>query len=299
MCIKPLQAYRVAGVRQLSFKHNADGVSVEVPCGKCIGCRLDYSRQWAIRSTLEARLYEHNHFITLTYNDDNIPAGASLNPDDLKTFIKSVRDWFRYNQRFTGIRFFGSGEYGDKSARPHYHLIMYNLPLSDLKRYKRNHENDWLYNSALLEQLWGKGFVVVAPVNFETSAYVARYVTKKVNGPIAKEIYGDRVPEFSRVSRRPGIGGHYFQLNKADLARFDSVFITTKDGVIAVQQPAYYDRLFGDGILTEDKKFERQERALARAKTESHIAKEYQHIIKARKINNLIESAKRLPRKVD
>lgn len=154
-------------------------------------------------------------------------------------------------------------------------MILYNLPLSDLVHYKRNFQDDFLFNSATLTKIWGKGHVVVGKVTFESSAYVARYVTKKVNGPVAKALYLEKglYPEFSRMSRMPGIGRLYFEMNRDDLARFDRVFISTKDGVKATSSPKYFDRLFKSEQFNLDFiKGTRQERAINRSRIKADNA---------------------------
>jgi len=196
----------------------------------------------------------------------------TLAPDDLKKFMKDLRRYWQHHFDHVGIRFFAAGEYGGKTLRPHYHAILYNLPLNDLVHYKRNFQDDFLYNSKCLTKIWGKGYVVVGKVTFESSAYVARYITKKVNGPVAKSQYAERglAPEFSRMSRMPGIGRNYFNMSKDDLKEFDRVFITTKDGVKAVGSPKYFDRLFKEqGVNIDTLKGLRQENAIERSRDKS------------------------------
>ncbi|MEO5355656.1 MAG: hypothetical protein H7835_21005, partial [Magnetococcus sp. XQGC-1] len=89
--------------------------------GQCVGCRLERSRQWAIRVMHEASQHEHNCFITLTYNDDNLPANGSLNYRHFQNFMKRLR---KYYVEFT-VRFYMCGEYGENFARPHYHACIF------------------------------------------------------------------------------------------------------------------------------------------------------------------------------
>lgn len=105
---------------------------VEVPCGKCLECRIQYARVWADRCVLEAKKYKYNYFVTLTYDDHFLPDRNSLDPKDLQLFIKRLRK--HYSKKYPGIkiRFLASGEYGDISWRPHYHIILFNCPIDDL-----------------------------------------------------------------------------------------------------------------------------------------------------------------------
>ncbi len=140
-----------------------------MPCGKCISCRLSYSRGWADRVVLETQSWEHNHFVTLTYNNENLPpptktlinhdtgevtnSPSSLNPDHLSKFMKDLRRYFDYHYKHTGIRYYAAGEYGDKYGRPHFHILLFNLPIKDLVYSNSNYQNDKYYTSAALEKI--------------------------------------------------------------------------------------------------------------------------------------------------
>ena len=150
---------------------------LKVPCGQCIGCRLANSVQWATRMMHEAQENENNHFITLTYDNENLPKDGSLCKKHMQDFHKRLRDKFKNHK----IKMFYCGEYGDKSERPHYHGIYYNLPLDDLELHTTIGGNK-LYTSKTIERLWGQGFTPIGNVTFESSAYVARYITKKLKG---------------------------------------------------------------------------------------------------------------------
>lgn len=185
-----------------------------IPCGKCIGCRLSYSRQWADRITLESILYpeESNFFLTITYNDIFLPGVRNvldsetgevgvLNPlckSDLQKFFKRVRR--NYKLRYgldLNLRYFACGEYGDKNGRPHYHVCVLNMPLPDLKVSERFSQKRYgkvvspLYESEFLNSCWTerlssgkflKGHIVVGRLTWSSAAYVARYIFKKQLG---------------------------------------------------------------------------------------------------------------------
>lgn len=156
---------------------------IQIPCGKCIGCRMDYSRSWADRMTYHAIGKENcSYFITLTYDDlhqdenDFIPNYGiySLNYEHVTQFIKRLRNKFRDAE----IDYYYSGEYGDRQFRNHFHMIAYNLFIPDLQYYKCNDNGDALYTSSIIENLWQKGFCVIAEFNWRSAAYTARYVEK-------------------------------------------------------------------------------------------------------------------------
>ena len=170
-----------------------------VACGQCVGCRLERSRQWAIRCVHESQMHEQNCFITLTYSDEFLPENGSLQLKHFQDFMKRLR--FHVGG---GIRFFHCGEYGEENGRPHHHAIIFNHDFADKKVWKTNN-GVVLYRSKILEELWPYGFATVGCVSFESAAYVARYITKKVNGDMADSHYLGREPEYITMSRRPGV----------------------------------------------------------------------------------------------
>jgi len=205
---------------------------VKIPCGQCIGCRLEKSRQWALRCSHEATLHQNNCFITLTYNDANLPDNNSLSLNHFQLFMKRLRKKYGSN-----IRFYHCGEYGDLNQRPHYHALLFNHDFNDKIHYKTSNENKY-YISDSLSTLWPYGFSVVGDLTFESAAYVARYCLKKITGKSADEHYGDLKPEYATMSRRPGIGQGWFQKFKSSV--YPSDFIV-KDGQ-KMKPPKYYDR---------------------------------------------------------
>lgn len=236
---------------------------VPVPCGQCLGCRLEYSRQWAVRCVLESMQWEHNYFLTLTYDPEHVPirdhvrfdesSGEVLDyhqvmtlwPDDLKAFLKRLREHWRVNFEHTNIRFFACGEYGPANSRPHYHIILFNCPIPDLEL---DHYDDGYayYRSPIIEKKWGKGFCLITDFSYETAAYVARYMLKKHKGK-DKDYYDKNgiVPEFTRSSRRPGLAFDYYDKHKDKIYSFDKISIVNGDGKpLNVRPPKYFDRLF-------------------------------------------------------
>lgn len=213
-----LKGYKAGDEQQLIPPTDSDGKPLQftcIPCGKCIGCRLDYASAWADRLAVEALDFpsEQRWFVTLTYSDGHLPPAGSagihtLFPRDCTLFIKRLRSAFPSES----IRYFLSGEYGGKFARPHYHLILFGHSFDDLKYHGKNDQGDPYFISRKLDSLWGLGNCVIAEFSWNTASYVARYVIKKVKGPHAAEHYKSLgvVPEFCRSSRRPGIGFNRF-----------------------------------------------------------------------------------------
>ena len=233
---------------------------IEIPCGKCIGCRLDYSRQWANRCMLEAKNYKDNAFLTLTYEEQylvknkgvDIKTGEILDvptliPQDLTKFMKDLRRFYKYHYDIENIRFYACGEYGETYQRPHFHLICFNLPIFDKQYLFSNKIGDKIYISDTIKKIWGKGIISIGDVTWNSAAYVARYVMKKIKGPEAKDLYRlmGKEPEFVRMSRNHGIGYDYFQQNKESIYETDEIIITNKEGLAQKIKPGkYYDRLY-------------------------------------------------------
>lgn len=214
--------------------HTLDRPGTQVPCGQCIGCRLERSRQWAVRCMHEASLYDENSFVTLTYDDEHLPPGRSLDVSHFQKFMKRLRK-VRSGEK---IRFFHCGEYGETTSRPHYHALLFNCGFQDRKFFS-GAEDRKLYTSDVLSKLWPFGFSTLGSVTFESASYVARYVMKKVTGVKAREHYGGRKAEYITMSRRPGIAAEWFNLFRGDVYPLDRVVCRGKDS----RPPRFYDKL--------------------------------------------------------
>lgn len=248
---------------------------VEIPCGRCIGCRLEYSRQWANRCLLELGYHEQSWFVTLTYDDAHVPRryyGASDSGLALPSLTLCKRDiqlfFKRLRKAYSGchIRYFGCGEYGPSTYRPHYHLIVFGLNLTDLQFEKNSATGHPIYKSPALERVWSfpsrddrgesyssdptlAGFVTVQPVTWECCAYTARYITKKLNGPQCEFYTNFNIdPPFTLCSRKPGIGRQYYDDHDTDdgnsLFETDFIHVSTATGGKKFRPPRYYHKLF-------------------------------------------------------
>lgn len=258
------------------FMEKHPELHIQVPCGKCIGCRLDYSHQWANRCMLELQYHDSAWFCTFTYDDFHVPItyhvdsetgeafpGMSLRKRDWQLLMKRIRKNFPDDK----IRFMACGEYGDHTFRPHYHAILFGLHLSDLVLYRQNFEGDSYYNSDSLSRCWldndGNpiGYVVVAPVTWKTCAYVARYTMKKAKTAktVGQDVYQSLglEPEFILMSRKPGIGRMYYEDHKDDLFKYEYINLSTADKGLKFRPPKYFERVYQEeypGALDDRKK---------------------------------------------
>lgn len=232
-CTRPIEGFRAPG-GQIVFakKHGWSDLPITVPCGQCLSCRLEHSRQWAIRMMHEASLYENNAFLTLTYRDEDLPPDNSLDKSHHQLFLKRLR------KNREKLRFYHCGEYGSQTHRPHYHSIIFNVEFPDRKFLKTTESGENLFTSETLDALWGHGDCYIGDVTFESAAYCARYVVDKLTGPRKSE-YGSLLPEYSTMSRRPGIGAPWLAKWKRDVFPHDFCVINGRK----VRVPKAYDQL--------------------------------------------------------
>lgn len=255
-----------------------------LPCGKCIGCRLDYSREWAVRCMLEMKDYAKDEcfFVTLTYDDLHVPAvfytedskyengeilgtqnvddseqtstfvqpnvikNQTLVPKHLQDFIKLLRRSQDYNYG-KKLRFYACGEYGSKSMRPHYHILIFgvHLPEPASDAWRKQLTGYSVYEDKYLESIWKRGNVIVGSCTFESVEYVARYMLKKQKGDDRFfYMFNHIVPPFTRMSLRPGIGLKYYDEHKEEMYKLDELFLETEKKGLKVKPPLYFDRKF-------------------------------------------------------
>ena len=268
-CYHPLLAYRNEG-KIVFNKPFAFAKGFNLPCGQCIGCRLKYSQEWAVRLMHENQMHEQSCFITLTMNDDYLLSREnpfSLDKSEFQRFMKRLRK--RYGKE---VRYFHCGEYGEKNNRPHYHAIIFGMDFEDKELFSVRDEIR-LYTSETLAELWPHGFVTIGSVTMESCAYVARYVCKKQKGKNAQEHYirwdpltGEGIPiepEYATMSRKPGIGKTWLDKYKTDVYPHDYVVIKKHK----IRPPRFYDKQLTEQELEKIKE--------KRAEELSEVIEEY------------------------
>jgi hypothetical protein len=266
-CLHPLKAWRSktvnpSGKRGITFNPRDAYIDmpIEVPCGQCIECRLERSRQWAMRCMHESTLHADNCFITLTYDDDHLPYDQGLCLDHLQKFFKRIRKYYeKENKR---IRYFACGEYGDNTFRPHYHCILFGVDFADKQPLQITKSGSPICTSDILSKLWQHGNSSIGQVTFDSCAYVARYITKKLNvsdhsssqarsdfnlryetvNLNTGEVYV-RKADFIVMSRRPGIGKGWYDKYCNDVYPRDYIVLNGK----SLRPPLAYDRWCDSG----------------------------------------------------
>lgn len=209
---------------------------MEIPCGQCIGCRLDRSRAWAVRCVHESSLYENNCFVTLTYSDQHLPENNSLDKTHMVKFMKRLRKKYPDQK----IRFFQCGEYGEELQRPHHHLLLFNFDFPD-KAHFTSRNGTALFLSKDLSELWPFGMHTIGDITFDSACYTARYILKKITGDKAEDHYHGRTPEYITMSRNPGIGKTWYDAFNQDIYSHDHCVV--HDNFIC-RPPKYYDRMY-------------------------------------------------------
>jgi hypothetical protein len=246
-CYHPLKAYRCAdgGVvfNELS-RHNITQ-TIELPCGRCTGCRLQHATDWSLRVMHEAQSWKQNCFITLTYARDKLPPNGSLDHRDIQLFLKKLREKYKGRK----IRYYMCGEYGPLNARPHYHMCVFNKDFKKDRQAGQSESGQPFYESQELNELWTHGIATVQELNKKTAGYCARYIMKKRLGQDAETAYttitqdGEMKqikPEYAAMSLKPGIGYHWIKKYTRDVFPHDYVIHEgTKH-----QVPKYYNKIY-------------------------------------------------------
>lgn len=174
-------------------------------------------------------MHTENCFVTLTYSDEHLES-PRLQYRDFQLFMKRLR--FAYPNRQIGV--FVTGEYGDRTKRPHWHACIFDWSPPDATFKYSNERGDQAFESSVLSRLWGKGIAEFGQVTFHSAGYCARYAAKKL-------CHGhDGAHEFEPISKkssRNAIGKKWLERHWRDLLRAGAVVLPdgTRCGI-----PRYY-----------------------------------------------------------
>lgn len=210
-------------IASIENKYGKDNVLL-LPCGHCSGCKLDYRKSWAVRCCCESLYHQFSVFVTLTYDDKHCP--DKLKKSDLQSFIKSIRNLgFKF-------RYFACGEYGSKTHRPHYHIVMFGFNPGDMV-YDADSSNKFaIFRSKLVSEAWNKGLVTVQHFEPGCAAYVAGYVDKKMS----------KDDGFLLMSKRPGLGYQYAMEHLDKIYKYDQL-VDNFGSYKIVKPPRFFDKL--------------------------------------------------------
>ncbi|QCS36100.1 replication initiator protein [Capybara microvirus Cap1_SP_124] len=288
VCLNPITAWKKKFItlgtnpqfyeyeKKIRFKNPNDEnfEQIQIPCGKCLGCRLDHANAWATRIMLEAKNHEKNCFITLTYDPKNLPLAETgkmtLKKSDIQKFFKRLREKTKLK-----LSYFCCGEYGPRTFRPHYHAIIFGYEPSDLKLRAFSKTEQKMFESEQLSKTWGLGFITIEELNYKTACYTARYVQKKAGLKTNSRKYtgktetkikidertGDeylstinklqtekfdnygREKEFIVMSKKPAIGLNYWLENKEKILRNKGILIKIDETVKLKPIPRYFEKI--------------------------------------------------------
>lgn len=237
-----------------SEKHiSKEYATFQLPCGKCLACRLEYARSWAIRCMHEAQMHgQNNIFVTLTYSDEHLKS-PKLNYEDFQLFMKRLR-----KTQNEPIGFFVTGEYGEQTKRPHWHAILFgyrprgwvpSIEESEVQikrnpdvrlKYKTQQGHN-VYESGSLTRLWGKGIAEYGEVTLDSANYVARYAAKKIvhgDNKKVKEADDHDYQPISKKSSKHAIGKKFLERYWEDI--FNEGRVSLDKGGTTGAIPRYY-----------------------------------------------------------
>lgn len=263
-------------LNKISFTPKGKGwTMIEIPCGKCDGCKVDRASDWATRVMNEASCWNNKGmFLTLTYNPARVPYSKNgkmtLRRKDVKDFKKRLRKYVEKEglahiqvDEKNPIKTFECGEYGPTHGRPHYHMIVMNFEANDLKPWKKTEDGNILYKSATIQKIWGNGFVVIGKISYESASYVARYTMKKMGSQKRqREYYTDvkintegipllqtkfRIVETEEeaeyVGFSKGLGKEWLLENIDDVYDNNGIMAVIKGNVVIKKIPNYYKKI--------------------------------------------------------
>lgn len=241
----------------------AGAKAISIPCGQCTGCKMAKARDWATRINHEAKMHAQSVFLTPTYDNEHLPVDGSISRRAHQLFTKRLRN------HFGELRYFGVGEYGGATGRPHYHTIVFGIDFDDKKKWRESVTGEPMFRSETLQRIWPFGDCLIGQVNPKSAGYVARYALKKLTAEQLEEGYirlhpvtgvpWKVMPEFAVMSRRPGIGTGWYEKFSRDA--FPSDFIVV-DGIKRPVPSYYFDKLKQhDPALAEWIKSRRQRQA--------------------------------------
>ena len=217
-CYHPIPAYQDKAGDELRLSPPVGTANLSIPCGACLGCKSSHATDWARRAEHEASQWEHNSFVTLTYDEAHRPKEDNLEPRELQLFLKRLRQGItrqlpalRSDARGS-LRYLACGEYGERGGRPHYHLLLFNCGFADLQMKTAS-----LGDSPTLAKLWDKGIHTIGTVTGASANYVAQYTLKKQGKSHCDQDGVIKPAPFLRMSLKPAIGTKWIQKNKHDL----------------------------------------------------------------------------------
>ncbi|QXP08212.1 MAG: replication initiator protein [Arizlama microvirus] len=246
-CTSPIAAFQDKNGGPLHFqRHKPGDRELKVPCNQCGDCRTKRLSDWGQRCVHHASQFKENSFLTLTYDDANLPDNGSLYKPHLQGFFKRLRYHFPVRK----LSYYACGEYGERTQRAHYHVCLFNADFQDKIAFRKIGEHQ-LYLSAQLTEIWGHGNTSLGSLTYQTACYTAAYVMKRTLGKgCPKYVKLDEetglltplVQPFAVMSLRPAIASDWMHKYHADIYGHnkDTIVQNTKK----LKPARYYDRIY-------------------------------------------------------
>lgn len=293
-CFHPVDGFRRSdGSFSFTDLRRDDSVgAMSLPCGRCIGCRADQARDWTVRLVGEGRMHDASQVLTLTYADEHVPLHGSVCWSDVQKFLKRYRKWLS-SEGEPSISYRGCSEYGERTYRPHYHVVIFGHLFSDRRLIGKAGDGSGQFSSAKADELWGLGHVRIGEFSAASAGYIASYLVKAAPSELERRGFCKLDPETGEIvqlerprsygSCRPAIGKRWWErFGATDVAPHDHCILNAKP----VKVPRYYDKLLGreDEALFDQRKFERERRGRERfAESLPQRLEVREHVAKSRR----------------
>lgn len=266
MCLFP-QPAELSELGRIKFTPEGN---LRLPCGRCTECISKRAIEWSLRARHEISCHKENSFITLTYDQDNLPSINHIKIEFQK-FLKRLRKHLKQK-----IRYMVSHEYGSKTFRPHHHVILFGYNPPNQKYLKTTKKGEKLFTSSDISKLWSLGFHSIGTANEKTAYYIASYSLKGKKHLLPDPNTGEliQISDSMDVSKRPAIGYTYFLENYKQLVQSNSIL------------PRYYFKKLQEINPTLHEHYE-NERSL-KFKSRSSNELYAKHVIDLQKLNSSI-----------
>lgn len=224
---------------------------MHAPCGKCLACRINKRREWTLRLCHEEVFSDTAYFVTLTYDEEHVPLAGdylAVYKPDIQLFMKRLRKDVAKMDPDIKIRFFLNSEYGPETSRPHYHMLLFNVPSEKMfegARMIKRSRKSVSFTCPYLMEIWRNGNVEFGIASKERAGYCAKYFIDR------KEVDPNLQPNFSLMSRRPGIGFAYQEKIADKVQKYGLKACLNSSGTY-VALPRYYR----EKIYTEEQRHE-------------------------------------------
>lgn len=236
MCLFPGKAMLNPDGGRPTFHPDGD---LQLPCGKCDECLKLRASSWGMRARHEISQHTHNCFLTLTYNDENLPPyDEKLIKRGFQLFLKKLRAHAKKK-----LNYMVSHEYGSKTFRPHHHAIIFGYSPSSQNFLRNSPSGNPLFTSREIEKLWGHGYHSIGEANEKTAYYIAAYALKGKKHEYINQSNGNIISlsDSFDCSKRPGIGLSYFNLHYKQLVNSGDVLPRYYLKKLKEQHPEIYE----------------------------------------------------------